>query len=163
MANQFSLFDKPEKTLRQARAEMLEKARNGTRCPCCFRFVKIYKRKFNSGMAMTLIWMVRHHQKTGTEWIDIPTIAPRHVVNSRELGKLEHWGMVVRAGNHDPAKKHSGIWRCTVRGVQFGRNESTVPKYSFLLHNKIQGFSEEKTTIIDALGSKFNYQELMSA
>jgi hypothetical protein len=43
--------------------------------------------------------------------------------------------------------------------VKHGREK---PKNVFLYNNKIQGFSEETTTIKQALGDKFDFEELMS-
>jgi hypothetical protein len=66
----------------------------GTTCPCCDRYAKLYKRKLNTGMVRTLVWLYMRNAKFGAyAWIDVPRTAPRRTLNSAETGKLAHWGL----------------------------------------------------------------------
>jgi len=149
-------------SLREAQQKMLNIHVNeeGINCPCCGQLVKIYKRKLNSGMAAALVWLVGEFKRT-QDWIDIPAKAPRHVIKSREHGRLVHWGLIEQKPNEDSAKKTSGLWRPTLLGVDSVEGTVSVRSHVFLLNNEMQGFSDSSVFIKDALGSDFNYAELM--
>ena len=81
---------------------------------------------------------------------------------TNDFSKLLHWGMIQPVQNVDTSKRTSGYWSITDRGKMFVNGElANVPKYVKIYNGQRIGFSEEKTTIIMALGNKFNYQELM--
>ena len=137
---------------RMADGEMLS-------CPVCKQNCKIYRRKLNSGMAATLCWLVSEYHGV---WIDVPRVAPRFVLKSNEHGKLVHWGLIKQKPNLDDlTKKTSGIWMPTERGILFAEGRIEVPSHVLLFDNTFHGFSEEQTTIREALGNRFNYEELM--
>jgi len=50
----------------------------------------------------------------------------------------------------------------TSEGVAFVTGQTTVPKHVFLVNGKREGFSDERASIRQCLGSKFNYDELMA-
>ncbi len=89
-------------------------------------------------------------------------------VSGGELSKLKHWGLVVEKENDldekilDGEKKTSGFWGITKKGKNFVENKISVEKYIFLLDATLIDTSEnERTNIEDALGNKFNYNEIM--
>ena len=130
-------------------------------CPVCDQKCKIYKRRFNSGMAGTLCWMVSTFDG---DWLDIPKCGPRFVLAAREYNKTRHWGLAEQKTNGDnPAKKNSGLWRPTAKGVDFIERRITIPSHVFLHNNHVLDFSNEQTDIIEALGENFDYDELMQA
>lgn len=140
----------------------------GVRCPCCDQFVKLYRRTLNSGMARSLIWLVRYCEGMSEDarkfspWVDVPKVAPRDVIASREFGKLEHWGLVKQAVNTSTKQQCSGFWMPTERGVDFVHARILVPARVFLYDNKIEGWSEDTISIQEALGMKFDYTDLMT-
>jgi len=147
-------------TLRHARQQVLANLETGIECPCCGQMAREYKRKLNSAMARSLIWLVRTSGRD-LEWVDVAGEAPKWLHRSRELPKLVHWGFIEQMENTDPSKKNSGVWRPTRDGRQFALNRSRISRYVYLYNNKIRGFSGEMTDIVDSLGDKFNYSELM--
>lgn len=151
------------RTIQEVKRLIASRIDDGVICPCCNRFMKRYKRKFNSGMAASLIFLVKAcSDENGIfRWSEISKEAPRHVINSREIGKLVHWGLAVEKENKDKTKKMSGFWKPTVYGVNFVYADSVISKYVYLLNNVVTEFSDEKIDIFDALGDKFNYEELM--
>ncbi len=136
-------------------------ASRGVRCPCCNRFCKVYKRALNVAMARALIWLNRNSTPDG-DFIHLPTNAPTWIVAGLAYPKLKTWGMVDHAANEDTKKKHSGKWRITPRGVNFVRNEALAMKYIVLYQNVFQGFEGPMVSIVQALGTEFDYQELMT-
>ena len=164
------LFSNTMSSIDMARAlkkEMRPKMEDGCQCPVCDQLAKIYKVKLNSGMARCLIWMYNRPQMLGeayphSTWVDIPLQAPREIIKSRSHGRLAHWGLIEAKPNvDDPSKKDSGLWRLTLKGLSFTSGGLRVPKHVFLYNNIVEGWSEEQTTIEEALGNHFNYEELM--
>lgn len=136
-------------------------SKTGCICPCCNRLVKIYKRKLNRGMALELIDLY------SLSCNNLETIFFHHTqfakVSGGELSKLLHWGLVCEKPNTVDDKKTSGFWGITQKGILFVENKISVEKYIYLLDAELISYSIENTNIIDSLGSKFNYQELMNS
>lgn len=148
-------------TLAAARTFVEMNIEAGVICPCCDEHIKKYKRKLNSGMAAALVWLVGAYRRQGGGWVAVREIAPRHVLKSGEIGKLQHWGLIIPKPNDDPKKRTSGIWGPAPNGVLFADNKIRVPAYVYLISNVVQGWSEETTDVIEALGEDFDYAELM--
>ena len=128
----------------------------GTECPACHQHVQLYRRKINSGMARSLIAMYRVN---GTDWVHVPTMIG---ARSREEGKLAYWGLVEEEKAKRPDNGRAGYWRVTPRGEEFIKRQMNVPKYALVYNGRVQGF--DTTTMVsikDALGTKFDYAELM--
>ena len=149
-------------TIKEAKAFLKENwANGGTTCPCCSQPVKLYKKKLNFQMAKVLIDMY----KTNKEWVhpikDLTTI-------NGDYAKLRFWGLLepkVKEDNN-PEVKASGYWRITERGQLFVTKQISIPQTVYLFNNKAYNIpnvcdDEVRITISDALGTKFNYGELM--
>lgn len=80
---------------------------------------------------------------------------------SQDFSKLRYWGLISEKPNDKTDKRTSGLWMITDKGRSFARNEIKVQKRVLIYNGKMQGFSEDHTDIIEALGDKFDYQELM--
>ncbi len=133
---------------------------SGTICKCCDKFGKIYPRRFNRGMAITLIWLYQHCHGT---FIHLPSVAPRYILKDNQVGKLVFWGMAANEPNEkDSTKNKSGSWRISTPGIDFVEDRITV--WSHIIeynHVFIRFRQKKKITISDALGKPFNYRELM--
>ena len=154
------LKDEPEdlRLTQVARKDFFESLseENTVRCPCCLRDGKVYVRKLHAAMAAALIWIVGEHKKRPEHWVYIPESAPRHVVNSREYGKLVHWGLLIRK----TGKGGSGAWKPTSKAYDFVQRQAKLPTHVILYDNKVLGFSSETQTIQQALGEQFDFSEL---
>lgn len=145
-------------TLEEAREWLRQRVGDGgAKCPCCTQFAKVYKRKVNSTMARTLITMYRHGARV--------TFAhgPSLPGDTHEVSQLVWWGLVEeeRALREDGGR--AGWWRLTPKGYAFLVGAITVPKYALIYDSRCLGLDGEQTSITEALGSRFNYSELMSA
>lgn len=127
----------------------------GAACPLCNQHAKLYKRKVNSGMARSLIHMYRIN---GLNWVHVRAIGAL----SREEGKLAYWGLVEEQAGTGLHGGRAGYWRVTPRGEAFLKNRTTVPKYARVYNGKVYGFEGDPVTIKDALGTKFDYEDLMA-
>lgn len=136
----------------------------GAHCPTCSQFAKVYRRKLNSGMARCLIWLVKDgpEYSDAVGWVDVARSAPRHVVGSREFDKLAHWEMVEMKPNTDGSKRVSGFWRATEYGKSFARRERYVSSHAVLYNGELLGLEGDSIDIVDALGKRFSYAELMA-
>jgi len=131
-------------------------------CPVCDQHCKVYKRKLNSGMAASLCWIVTE-SNFGLGWAHLNKGAPKFMLQSGgQYGQLRHWGMIQRKTNdRDPAKVDSGLWGPTQLGIAFAQNKVTTPKYIYVYNDELLRMSDEQTNIVEALGTHFNYVELM--
>ena len=147
-------------TLQEARQAVQEDCEKGIKCPCCDQFVKMYKRKLNSGMALTLIRIYRY---APFGWIHVKNFLREHKYrDNQDWTRMANWGLIKeRAGKPEHGGKTYGEWRLTEKGRQFARNEISVPKRILLYNNRFLGFDDETTTIVESLGNHFNYRELM--
>ena len=129
-------------------------------CPCCGGRTKLYRRKMNSGMAAALCWLVANH---GREYAHVAQGAGNIVLRNRDYSKLELWGFIEQKPNEGGAKRTSGVWRATPEGEAFAMRETTAPSHAYVRSpgNVLEGFETTQTTIVEALGEHFHYQELM--
>jgi hypothetical protein len=144
-------------TLAEAQRWLADRVRNGARCPCCNQYTKVYQRQINSGMARSLIAMYLHGPQG--QWVHLPTQVG---ARSREEGKLRYWNLVeeqIDIRRDDGGRV--GYWRLTDAGRTWVTGQSTVPKYVAVYNNIVLGNYGEHVSITDALGTRFNYAELM--
>ena len=158
-------------TLTEAKQFLRANFEQGCECPACGQYVRLYKRKLNSGMAIFIIGLYklmkkdlkrysspRHHNNfhSNKDVFDVMNIK----VTSLDYSVIRHFGL-IEARMSDDSKRDSGYWRLTEEGIHFASGSDFSPKYVYLYNNKRQGVSDEKITIKEALGDKFDYEELM--
>jgi hypothetical protein len=157
--NQRDLFvPATARTLADAQDEVQIGRDDGIECPCCGQWCKVYIRKLSSSMARWLIELVRRHDLPG-DWIDVRTFNLR----GGDYAKVAYWDLAESRGNDDPTKRTSGLWRPTMAGIKFVWNEASVPSHVYVYDGRVLGYSSEPVWIRQALGSRFNYEELMKA
>ncbi len=128
-------------------------------CPGCERWAKIYKRRLNSGMASVLVRLF--HVSDPKTWSSIEQIFGSRKQDRRDWPLLQHWGLIEPGGRRTATSNASGFWRITARGVMFVVGSTVVPEYVFVWDNRAVRFSAETVTVRAALGSRFDYAELM--
>ena len=150
-------------TLEAAREWLRDQAARGDRCPCCRQFVKVYRRKLNSGMARALIlfYQLDRRGKPGRwlHWRDANGSIARFCA---EYSKLGYWGLLEPKPHAIGEKKSSGLWRITDAGRAFARNETQVFSHAKLYDSRLLALNGGAISIVDALGKRFNYAELMA-
>jgi hypothetical protein len=132
----------------------------GIFCPCCGQYCKLYKRKFNSQMAVWMVWLVREFERRPRwiDWHDAP-----HTLRGGDYAKAAHWELIRHRENTDTANRTSGYWKPTKKGIDFAYNKLAIPSHVLIFNNEVRGFTKKRITIVQALGNHFNYQELMHA
>lgn len=159
-------------TLAEARAHVRKErmAQAGVRCPCCDLFVKVYRRKLNSGIARGLIALAHAHRaQNSSDFIHINDVLNvmvarkwRHpLAPTAQIPLARFWGLVETRAPDSPDKHSSGFWRLTESGYGFVYASKTIPKYVMLFNNMCMGLDGDLVNIDDCLGSGFKYRELM--
>jgi len=138
-------------TIDEAQAYLLANIEDGAECPCCARQVRLYRRKLNSNMVAFLCDLV------GSE-------APwTHYMNVRFRGRdysyLQLWDLAETCTEEGGG--YTGLWRPTERGIAFARREIRVPSHVYHYLNVAHDFAATTVDVEEALGSRFDYAELM--
>lgn len=154
-------------TIKEGKEYLRNNFKKGVTCPCCNQFVKLYKRKLNQSMAYGLTIMYKLHTAKGFDrYLKMnEEIAKLKIPSSNiEYPKLAYFKLIqeVPKPMTKDDKKNTGFWRLTKMGIDFVKGQIEVPAYALIYNGTCYGFSDEKINIIKALGTKFNYNELMS-
>lgn len=123
------------------------------------------KRKLNSSMARGLLTLYRFAKAhPNEERFHIPSIfREKKVCSSNDGSLLRHWGLIEPfTGIRKDGSKRVGHYRLTPLGVKFALGSASVKAYAILFNEALIRLEGEPTTIKDALGKKFSYEELMS-
>ncbi len=133
--------------------------KSGTTCRACGQYVRTWRWKFHSTLAVGLIRMVKRHNQ-GEEWVHVPSIEGR----THCLSRAALWGLVEKHPvNVDKTKRASGLWKATEKGMEFVYARVSIPSHVFVSDDTLLGYDE--SCLIDirtALGKKFDYLELMN-
>jgi hypothetical protein len=144
-------------TLAEAQDWLRERVDEGAHCPCCTQFAKIYRRKITSPMARGLIKQYRLARQ------DYAHSASLVQSETHEFSQLSWWGLIeeLEVARDDGGK--AGWWRITDTGVAFVCNQIKLPKYARIYDGRVLGLDvDTSVAITEALGTKFNYYELMA-
>lgn len=156
---QTSLFT----SLEEARSWTEKNKSTGCICPCCNQILKVYKRALNSVMSRCLIrlyWLDNndknyHHVKKIVEGISD--------TGTNDFSKLKHYSLIEEMPKDlsNTKTRTSGFWKITEKGRLYVENKISVESHIYLCNASLLGFSTTQTNIIESIGKKFNYQELM--
>ena len=79
-----------------------------------------------------------------------------------DFPKAVHWGLLEKQkGERDDGSNRMGWYHITRKGMDFVQGKITIPKWVKLYNNEVVGFAEDHVTIKEALGTKFNYNEMI--
>ncbi len=155
------------RTLAEAKQYVHDNMREGVECPCCGQMARIYKRRFSSIMARSLIAFYRHSRENTGHFHALDVLLARmpSVHGSGDYAKLAHWGLIEPQGERrqDGAPKN-GYFCLTEKGARFVTGQIRIPAHVYLFNDKrldIVEEPEETTDIRAALGKDFDFSELM--
>lgn len=153
-------------SLEEAKSWLRDQVDDGARCPCCTQHAKVYKRALYASIARELMLLWR---ETGTNFGHWPTIhgtarkSLRLGAQGTALPKAAYWALIEDSDVPREDGGRAGWWRVTAKGDAFCRGQITVPKYARVYDGRCLGLIGEPIGIHEALGEKFNYEELMAA
>jgi len=174
------LFDNTEKANEEAglnywetkflatlRQEIIDNREEGCQCKICDQNVKMYKRNFYSSMAVVLIKIYNAIAIEEDGWLHVEDLlkADTSLPSSTrgDFSKAVHWGLLEKQiGERDDGSDRVGYYKITQKGCRFVQGHTTIPKWVQIYNKEVMGFAEEHITIKEALGTKFNYTELMN-
>lgn len=161
-------------SLEQARRWVQEHSRSpGFVCPACNRFGMTYWRAITSSMAFCLILLhrfYRDHPQYAHNFIHVcgyinslSFLTPRQKAAVRgDFTKLRFWGYLEGKNEYrDDGSARNGYWRITESGHLFARGLISAPAHIATYKNELLGMDDVRVNIREALGKKFNYDELM--
>lgn len=132
-------------------------------CPCCTQLCKVYKRQIHATMALALIIMYRDGGDQDG-WVHLPRLlAGTAAARGGDQGKLVYWGLIEELPDKREDGGRAGWWRVTPRGAAFVRHALRVPKYAHVFDGRVLRLDGDMVSIVDCLGKKFDYRELMAA
>jgi len=156
------------RTLEEAKKWLRERFEDGAECPCCKQYVKLYKRKLNSSMAYALVAIYKYfNANPNDEWLHVPSYLSRIMssatIRGGDWSKLRYWKLIeAQKAIRDDGSERVGNYRITDEGKKFVQGLIRVPKHVYLYNQQpVKRRDEETTSIQDALGQDFNYNELM--
>jgi hypothetical protein len=165
--NDYKTFTEP---LRQTSVEVAKQwlttsIEDGAYCPCCGQLVKLYRRKLYASMAMVLTLIYREFKRNPEmQWLHVPTFLNGRGVLARggDWAKLVYWGVIeARTRTRDNQDAAVGYYCITDKGRDFVEVRTSLPAAVYVYDGHVQRFDEERTTIVQALGKSFDYDELM--
>lgn len=149
----------PDTLLDEARTWLRMRREEGAKCPCCKQLTRVYRRRLNSGMAHALILL---YKAAGTDWVHKPTILSGVGAAARDESLLRYWGLLYEATHAErPDGGRAGWWRVTAPGAEFVRGERSVPEYVVVYDGRGLRTEGRMISIQDALGKRFNLNELL--
>lgn len=150
--------------LEELRREVQHRAAeaHGTTCPVCDKYVKVYRRRLHAEMARFLLLMVQRYKRY-PRFYTTREVFPNNNKAASDGVYLVHWGLLEKAAHANLAQAPTGSYRPTDKGLRFAHNIELVPSHVHLLNNVVVGWSDKQFNIVQALGKKFNYEELMKS
>ena len=138
--------------------------RDRSDCHACGQYCQIYRRALANVTAMVMIVMYRHNE--GRDYINIPELFNTGSLRggTGDASKGKYWGLTEpMPGERADGSNRVGWWRLTNLGRRFVLGEVTVAKYAHIYDDRRLWFSGTLLwSIHDALGERFNYNELMA-
>lgn len=134
-------------------------------CPCCARRARINRLRIHSTLALMLgrlYYISNREWGEPQSWVHIEAFKPKHRTGN-DFSIVKHWGLAEpKSAAPGEDKASSGMWRLTDAGVLWieAATNTRVPKYAFVMDDRVLGFSPELVTLKEALNNKFSFAEL---
>lgn len=149
---------------------------DGTDCPCCTRHARRQHRALGCGPArwlIELIYLSEDGEARSTGEI-LKSLKGNNVSGSDATSILPLYGLIVAApdpktvenppppgSKNIPKGRTSGFWKSTKLGRAFALDKIKVPERIVTCLGVPEAFEGDPVSIKDALGKKFNYDEIM--
>jgi hypothetical protein len=144
-------------TLGQARQWLRDRIDEGARCPCCTQYAQVYRWSLYSTATAMLI---RLYRVGGIESF-VESKSVKLPGQGGDATRLRFWGLVEQEPERRQDGGRSGWWRVTDQGRLFVLGAITIPKYAYVFDGRCLRFDGPPVSIRDALGTRFDYSEMM--
>lgn len=132
---------------------------NGATCPTCQQHAQVYRWNLYSTAASALILMYRLGGTT--EFVHTNDLKALGHRGQGDTSRLRLWNLVEREIDRRPDGGRSGFWRVTHEGAAFVQGTFKIQKYAWVYAGRLLGLDGELIDIHEALGRRFNYDEMM--
>jgi len=147
-------------TLAEAKEWLLGQIESGqiVRCPCCTQDAKMYQRAITSEGARVLIDM---YQTDRQDWVHAASMKS---YKGGDAVKPRYWGLIEKMeGTRPDGSTRNGYWRLTDLGRRFVEGTYSPPAWVWTYDEElVAGPSGPPRGIREAVGRKFNYEDLMA-
>ena len=132
----------------------------GFYCSHCGSYVKLYKRSFNSNMAVCLLALLKHN---AIGFVKIEDFLLSHgYKRCGDFSYLVHYRMLEKQkGKRDDGSPKNGFYRITGLGILFAEGKVKVQSKFLIENNKLIGFEGKEVSINDVKKEKFHFDNLM--
>lgn len=128
-------------------------------CPCCHRHAQIYKRRLHATIIRQMYFLLK---LGGDEhYVHTSRLLLPNTSGIGDFSKAKYFNLIEEHFCFDDAKKTSGLWRLTPSGVSFLKGNLKIPEFAGVFNDVVLFFSDERVSVQDCLGERFNYKELM--
>ena len=144
----------------QVDEQIKSKCESGIFCPMCGQYAKKYRRKFNSAIAKFLIKLYRL-QSAYDRYYTTRELYPRDNKASTKGVLARHWGLIEVRETQNEGGAPAGTFKLTEKGLRFVNRLEYVPAYVYIYNGECLGLDGDQLSILEALGNKFDYEELL--
>jgi len=136
--------------------------KKGTYCSHCGQYVKEYVKPLGAPIARFLIRLYRAHQHFGDDrFFTTRELFPRDNKASTEGVVARYWDLIEVADATNSGGAPVGAYRLTVDGRRFVQGLHYVKSHARTYNGELLELDGNMVNIQDALGKKWNYDELM--
>ena len=139
----------------------MKDAIKGYHCECCGSYIKEYHRSLNSNMALALIVL---YNSGIQDYVHLENLLmERGYKRCGDFSYLSHYRFIERLSEkRSDGSSRNGMYKITSLGLMFSEGKITAKSKFIMRQNKLQGFEGNDIYIQQALGKKFNYDELIA-
>lgn len=146
-------------TLAEAKDWLAEQSKKtkGAYCPCCAKAHRTYGRKITSVQAAVLVLLHQAYSVGTVIHIQnfVVGLGNTELMRGREWGRLVHWDLIESTAN-------KGEYLLCQGGAWFIDGTMPITEKAWIRDNVCLGFEGKNVTIAEALGKKFDLNELMA-
>jgi hypothetical protein len=146
-------------SLGAARAWLRTQLKGGANCPCCTQRAQVYRWSLYSTAVRALAF---YHRLGGTRtFVHTPALRELGHTGQGDAARLRLWGLVEEENVRRPDGGRSGWWRVTQAGEDWLMGLTVIDKYALVYSGRCLGFEGPKVNVLQALGTKFDWNDLM--
>lgn len=128
-------------------------------CPHCGHKSIEYRRSLNSNMALSLLVLLK---SGNTGWVHMEELLRSNgYKRCGDFSYLVHYRFIEKLKEkREDGSSRNGLYKITSYGIMFAEGKTTAKEKFIMYNGKHIGFEGELITIKEALGTKFNYEQI---
>lgn len=145
-----------DRSLAQAREQLLAELDDGTTCPCCHQHAQRYRWTLPGSAAG---YLIRAYEIGGvTRFVESKQVKRRGEQAMPSICRF--WDLLEEENDRRPDGGRSGWWRVTTAGERFVLG-GWIPKYAYVYNGRVEWRDGPSVTIADRLGRPFDWNDHM--